>query len=912
MSVIKVKNNGKWETIPIIGSTSDSGVGKIDPNSDGTGEIFNDYVNNIASGLKSHSEGNNNKAIGQNAHAEGSSTEAIGPTTHTEGNNTIAYQNNSHAEGSNGIAFGQASHVEGLGETRVYGKFSITVNVGTKTVTFVTIENYLNPDKKPAIDATLINNICKFEGNNRLYIVQDIISINGTLTLTFDTVTGLSNGEVVMQTYNHYAKGPSSHVEGSYNITTAGYAHAEGKNNVVTGTGAHAEGGFNKASSDYAHAEGYKTTASGPHAHSENLSTVASGAYTHAEGDNTEASGDAAHAEGRCVVAKGFYSHAEGQCDLTVEAPFFSSSTELALYKTGAKLYYVTFPLKVGELFQYNNNIYKVNSIYHAAKRVEISPDFTEFITSNDYNNPTHIPIEPITRLAQSIGIASHHEGTNNCAYGKNSHVGGEGCQALGDNSFVHGKNLIACNGQIVFGKYNKYNEDDIFQIGYGNDSPYGRDNILSLTRAGVLRTYELRANSLTIPNKTEQSQVCITKIDRQGIVVYNDNAKDARGDNTIGLIVTSDGGNDIYYSTSSSYTTYAIIGSNTYVGGCRNVLAVGEFNHFNKLCNNSACIGAHNHACLSQSLAVGYNCTAYGNASIAFGGGGFESYGNTTAKDTLATYEQSYTTGEYPDGIHVAWAKQSMVTGKNNLALGQQSMANGEGNVAKNRHEFVVGRFNDYSNDTNNLFVVGNGTSHTERSNVLSVNDTGVIISLGCDLKVEGYENCNIYSQRFDDGNLTNVDALGSRLYSIRTALCFSWYETEWHIGNIRGSDTSSFGFGIANKNTLYFRVSENGIFANGNFNANQLYSSSDIRLKNNIQSIDADAPIDLVSFTWNDTGKKSYGIIAQQIEENYPELVELNDTTGYKTVNYNAALVVKCAQLEKRIEELEKLLQK
>jgi hypothetical protein len=48
MSVIKVKNNGKWETIPIIGSTSGSGVGKVDSNSDGTGEIFNDYENNVS------------------------------------------------------------------------------------------------------------------------------------------------------------------------------------------------------------------------------------------------------------------------------------------------------------------------------------------------------------------------------------------------------------------------------------------------------------------------------------------------------------------------------------------------------------------------------------------------------------------------------------------------------------------------------------------------------------------------------------------------------------------------------------------------------------------------------------------------------------------------------------------------
>ena len=70
MSVIKVKNNGKWETIPIIGSTSGSGVGKVDSNSDGTGEIFNNYENNQASGNYSHAEGSSNKVLGSASHAE--------------------------------------------------------------------------------------------------------------------------------------------------------------------------------------------------------------------------------------------------------------------------------------------------------------------------------------------------------------------------------------------------------------------------------------------------------------------------------------------------------------------------------------------------------------------------------------------------------------------------------------------------------------------------------------------------------------------------------------------------------------------------------------------------------------------------------------------------------------------------
>ena len=137
MSVIKVKNNGKWETIPIIGSTSGSGVGKVDSNSDGTGEIFNNYDGedlNISKGNSSHAEGKKTQANsngshaegietiagdssdpknGKGAHAEGQVTTALGNGSHAEGYNTEASGNYSHSEGFDSTASGQSSHVEG-------------------------------------------------------------------------------------------------------------------------------------------------------------------------------------------------------------------------------------------------------------------------------------------------------------------------------------------------------------------------------------------------------------------------------------------------------------------------------------------------------------------------------------------------------------------------------------------------------------------------------------------------------------------------------------------------------------------------------------------------------------------------------------------------------------------------------
>lgn len=65
---------------------SGSGVGKVDPNSKGTGEIFNHYKNNKATGDYSHAEGFNTTASGAGSHSEGIYTIANNASEHAQGN----------------------------------------------------------------------------------------------------------------------------------------------------------------------------------------------------------------------------------------------------------------------------------------------------------------------------------------------------------------------------------------------------------------------------------------------------------------------------------------------------------------------------------------------------------------------------------------------------------------------------------------------------------------------------------------------------------------------------------------------------------------------------------------------------------------------------------------------------------
>jgi hypothetical protein len=69
-------------------------------------------------------------------------------------------------------------------------------------------------------------------------------------------------------------------------------------------------------------------------------------------------------------------------------------------------------------------------------------------------------------------------------------------------------------------------------------------------------------------------------------------------------------------------------------------------------------------------------------------------------------------------------------------------------------------------------------------------------------------------------------------------------------------------------------------------------LNSTSDERLKKNIKPIDnalADiCQLEGVTFDWRDTGTQGQGFIAQQVEPIIPDVVNTDEDTGMKSINY------------------------
>jgi hypothetical protein len=116
---------------------------------------------------------------------------------------------------------------------------------------------------------------------------------------------------------------------------------------------------------------------------------------------------------------------------------------------------------------------------------------------------------------------------------------------------------------------------------------------------------------------------------------------------------------------------------------------------------------------------------------------------------------------------------------------------------------------------------------------------------------------------------------------------------------GSVTGTNVST--------TKLYFNPST------GTLNATNFNSLSDETLKTNITPIvnatDIVRALNGVEFDWTDTGDKSSGVIAQQLEPILPHLVNTNEE-GIKSVNYQgitAYLIEAFKEIDQRLQNLE-----
>lgn len=199
------------------------------------------------------------------------------------------------------------------------------------------------------------------------------------------------------------------------------------------------------------------------------------------------------------------------------------------------------------------------------------------------------------------------------------------------------------------------------------------------------------------------------------------------------------------------------------------------------------------------------------------------------------------------------------------------------------------LGKYNANStvnNGMTRLVSIGTGTSTSNRISGLEVGqkDSKSYVAI-CD---KSKDNCYITA----DGS-TGIIEMYNSSNSIRFNDSNAAIEVKGAIG---------FNGEVVFSNTV---ESGSSISAAGGF-----FDTSDARVKANVKEIDAsDADkVKLVEFDRTDKEHHGYGVIAQELEKVYPEMVN-TDSEGFKSVNYNELAMVKIKYLEDKVARLEAL---
>ena len=455
---------------------------------------------------------------------------------------------------------------------------------------------------------------------------------------------------------------------------------------------------------------GQYTVATGYYSHAEGTSTIASGSYSHAEGDTTLSKGYAAHAEGNYVQALGNQSHAEGSFTVTV-----GDSSHAEGYYTSAS----------GD-YSHAEGYYTVSSgsTSHAEGYQTISEGAGSH--AEGYSTIAH-------------GDYSHAEGWDTEAAGIHSHAEGYQSKATGPRAHAEGSfNLSSATGSHAEGTYNTASGNWSHAEGYGTDSvgiyshTEGYFTSASGTSAHAEGSYTLASG---LESHAEGSK---TRTSGRG--------SHSEGEYTFALGDYSHA--EGRFSTSSGKTAHAegygtdASGSMSHSEGLY-TYALGDYAHAE---------GAQTQALGRASHAEGYYNTATGWYSHA--------EGESTNAMGISSHAEGIST--------TARGTNSHAEGYNTIAYGQGSHAEGNGTIASGSYQHVQGQYNMTSSAAG-AFIIGNGTSNLNRSNLLfasgtQVNIPGDLVTTTL-LVGQGYVEslpAPFYSETFSTGTGSFVDGGG------------------------------------------------------------------------------------------------------------------------------------------------------
>lgn len=506
-------------------------------------------------------------------------------------------------------------------------------------------------------------------------------------------------------------------------------------------------------------------------------------------------------------------------------------------------------------------------------------------------------------QFSQALGYKAIARGDYATAIGKKA-------EAKRNNSFALGDNSRALNeDSYAFGAFSEARGVGSFAFGYvGRDSlgPTGKNTIASGnysfafglgSQASGESAFAFGADNAATNNFSMAFGVSTKSIGWNSTTFgYNTQASAfvamAIGTETVALGHHSFAGGD--GSKASSFSAFAF-GHNNLANGANSVSmgqstkATGE---------NSFAMGQFSEAIGKNSTAVGWNTLAEGIGSMAGGGGSKSTSFNTFAYgyNTLASGSQSvamgentkaigdasfamcdYTTANMPFsvafGTHtisngyasLTCGERTKTTAENSFAMGKYSEANGKISTAlgfgikvNSFAALAIGRYNDTTSMTSSgwylasdpAFVIGNGTSNTDRKNAFTV-----------------LQNSNVGI------NMTNP---------------------QYKLDIVGGSARVESGFSWLTSSDIRYKK-----------NISTLESSLEKVM--NMRGVRFDMIADEAS---DEISGKNIGFIAQELESVIPEVV-VTAADGYKSVAYDKVTAVLTEAIKEQQKQIESVRQ-
>lgn len=222
-------------------------------------------------------------------------------------------------------------------------------------------------------------------------------------------------------------------------------------------------------------------------------------------------------------------------------------------------------------------------------------------------------------------------------------------------------------------------------------------------------------------------------------------------------------------------------------------------------------------------------------------------------------------------------------------------------------------------SSDTNTTYTFASGTGNftvTSSGGSAQTVSIGKPSTAGTADKVANTLTFTGYQSKSYNGSAAVSVAIPSKVSDLTndSGYITSYTDTK----NTTGSTNSSsklYLIGATSQASSPVTYSNSGVYTQSGavYASAGFYDTSDMRVKDNIESIDVSKAdkIRLVEFDRTDREHHGYGVIAQELETVYPSMVN-TDENGFKTVNYSEIYAVKIKYLEDKIAALEAVVDK